>query len=901
MAETTKNSSHLIINVRDGFFHTMLSYRVKPDADLVTKIHDKLHLLAPNAGKSVSQVNQLLDSSPFPEGFKRDQSTLNSSLRVFLDAFCLKDGVGWEGDGDAKNGGFVGAVRLSPVFVPLFSATEIVTANSELAQQGSGKGSVGQMIGLAHKDMQDNVLLELIIARELHLMSKTSRKTNGIKALFPCSYIFPLFRNEDVWKAASSLPKTASALTNAKAKQAMEQMGISYEAISPELRDGTLTVDAVWQFFTQFQGIKLYDRGEERFQVAAAANAIIGVIDEVRSNVAESKFHDLVMGSSQMYELAGFMSQLNMSNYTPILASHHVSNVFQLAELKHSRADAIVQSIAEYGVRASDKSTLPIELSKVWSAIQAAQSSPLAKPLNDRFRNFIDREASFVTIFASSSLFDIILSKKVALVLIFLFGAALFFQYALIWVHRSHQLITHKLVGVPIILFMLSCFLAAFHTPRLGRYCLVLAFFIWAGLDTASMIIMMDSAINKNCHLCNPADFPSDASNIQIVFFQLNNFIFLWIIAFCLAMKQQYTMLFGSVGVMIYYFVYFPVMGYPFILRKWGFSDVFNSAIFWFGTIFIMKSFQYIGNRRAQSIYQQNSKNVEDAYQELRETEIKNKSWFGQLVIRPASESQPSQSTCYRIFARKQQNSKQMSGTDMVVYVPERDQCSSSNSGENQRENTQLLAQTTPTAQSASEAMTLGKSPKIVNIPGMFSTERTLQGDVLQEQSSFEKLIKDAEFINDAFQDWVSSWLSGGPDFDAVQKYFFSPTEAFGPDQFDRSFCNLSRKLERGGITTKSASENLSENRSEEGVSYEPQPIEGKLIRGPLKHVDRAIAKASTLFATSTSLSELPFLNFVPGNSRCLSHCITTGAPCVFRRFQEVDGHREVLCCCCHT
>jgi hypothetical protein len=389
-------------------------YRVNTDAELVAKIHDKLHLLAPNAGKNVSHVNHLLDS-PYPEGFKRDDSTLNSSLHVFLDVCCLRDGAGWEGDGDAKSGGFVGAVRLSPVFVPIFSAIEIVTESTESAPKGSGKGSIGQMIKLAHEDTQDNVLLELIIARELHLISKKNSKSNS-KFLFPCSYIFPLFR-QDIWKcgAASSLPKIASALTNEKAKKVMKQMDIPDEVISEELRNGTLTVHAVWEFFTQFQGIKLYDRGEERFQVVAAANAIIGVIDEVRNFVAESKFHDLAMNSSQMHELSGFMSELNMSNYTPILAIHHISNVFQLAELKQSRADAVVQSIAEYGVRASDKSTLPVELLKVGSAIHAAQSSPLAKPLDDRFRNFIDRDASVVTILSHSSLIDIMLSKKIAL------------------------------------------------------------------------------------------------------------------------------------------------------------------------------------------------------------------------------------------------------------------------------------------------------------------------------------------------------------------------------------------------------------------------------------------------------------------------------------------------------
>ena len=191
----------------------------------------------------------------------------------------------------------------------------------------------------------------------------------------------------------------------------LKQMGILDETISEELRNETLTVHAVWQFFTQFQGIKLYDLGQERFQVAAAASAIIGVIDEVRKNLAESKFHDLNVNSSQMYELSEFMLQQNMSNYTPILAIHHICNVFQLAELKQSRAraDPIIQSIAEYGVRASDKSTLPVELSKVGVLVDAAQSSPFAKPLDDRYLNFIDRDAAFLTILSSSSLIDIAL------------------------------------------------------------------------------------------------------------------------------------------------------------------------------------------------------------------------------------------------------------------------------------------------------------------------------------------------------------------------------------------------------------------------------------------------------------------------------------------------------------
>ena len=90
MEESKKTSSRLVIDARDGFFHAMLSYRVATDAELITKIHDKLHLLAPSAEKNGSQANRLLDS-PFPldAGFKRDPSTLNSSLHVFLDAYVM--------------------------------------------------------------------------------------------------------------------------------------------------------------------------------------------------------------------------------------------------------------------------------------------------------------------------------------------------------------------------------------------------------------------------------------------------------------------------------------------------------------------------------------------------------------------------------------------------------------------------------------------------------------------------------------------------------------------------------------------------------------------------------------------------------------------------------------------
>jgi hypothetical protein len=96
------DACNMVIEPRDGFFHAMLSYRVNTDQDFVSKLHDKIHLLAPVGEKG-------WHASAYPAGFRRDESVMNSSVCVFQDAHCLRDGMGWEGDGGIKNGGFIGA------------------------------------------------------------------------------------------------------------------------------------------------------------------------------------------------------------------------------------------------------------------------------------------------------------------------------------------------------------------------------------------------------------------------------------------------------------------------------------------------------------------------------------------------------------------------------------------------------------------------------------------------------------------------------------------------------------------------------------------------------------------------------------------------------------------------
>jgi hypothetical protein len=845
------------IDPHEGLFHAMLSYRVNPDADLVTKIHDKLHLLSPPISvKGGPQENQLNDSPQFPKEFNRDVSTLKSSLNVFLDALCLRDGMPWEGDGGAK-GGFIGAVRLSPLFVPLLSVQ--VGANGELVH----RGSVGQMIDLARQDMQDNVLLEFIIARELYLLSKTSR----FKSLSPCSFILPLFRDEQIWQAASRLPKTASAITNAKALEVVKQMNVPVSAISEDLKNGTLTVYAVWEFMTQFQGIKLYEHGKERFQVLEAAKTILGVaevvnnevtnlgfdnstlnfaqindrfhansqlvhdvINSVKHDVADLKLDELNKNSSQMYELSDFMLKQNMSHYTAILARHRITNVFLLADLMHIKEDVVVKSIAEEGVRATEKSTLPVELLRIRSAIHAAQSSPFAKSLNDRFLNFIDRDASFVTMLSSSSLFDILLSKKFSVWLLFLFCAAWF----IIAVVGSLQGGYFRFFIIPWIIFMLACLVSLSHSPRWGRYLLAIGFCCFAGEDIVRFSFSVNRFLNGDCAVDSAqcTQMYSELSNIQKIMMLPTGWFWYLCMAFCVLFRQQFTLPILFISNCIWLCIVCPIIGYSVVIRMWG-PGFLLSPLSYLTAFLILKVLQYIGNKRAQLIYKRNSSYVEDAYKVLLNAKKENGSFFGKLLSTLPSEAH---APLFGIFSRCRPVSGFSTEVSLIEIDSSQDQHSASNSSRNH------------SSDEHASAVVL----KTISISDMFKTERLLQGYLLQPHHSFENLIQDAEFINDAFQEWVSSWISDGPDFDDVQKYLYQPVQPeknktadqhnaepkhSTTKRVDDSFLCLSCKtdFDKG---TKSEIENRRK------AEFRPK---GTCIRGPLKHVDRAIAKVRVL------------------------------------------------------
>jgi hypothetical protein len=605
-------SQVLRINARNGFFHAMLSYRRNPDQDFVTKIHDKTHLLNSGALRRQSaDSTRALDSFPWPKAFQRHETVRSSPLRLFQDSYCLKDGNRWEGDGRTNSGGFLGALRLSVVFAPVFSA-----------QQQNGNilsvGSVGQMIGLDQQDKQDNVLLELIVARELHLLGKQCKS----KALFPCSCILPLFRNECVWDASNLLPKSPSAKTNQKALNIMELIGLQAH-ISEELRNGSLTVADVWFFFSQFQGVKLYDHGSEQYQLEAAASSILSVVKDVMS---EFVFRDSDMNCAQLYELFDFLSSQNIPHYTSILASHNITSVQQLAHIFEHSSDKLYHLIAEDGNRLAHDSSLACELTKLRSAAAAAKTSAMSKPLDTRFRNFVDSDASFVTALQSSSFVDILLSKKLLLVVFSVLIAigATICLLQLIFPNSDDFLVINRFnqdssffglaIGIYGVKALALC-AALFVSPRSGRYVFSFAVFLWFLLSSWKYGVSVYSAVYGECELCSSRDEAIVArKSVTLNILQQPCWPLVFALSCILMLFKQ------RLFVPVVLFAFFIVVMVPTCtsLYAGGSLNIIPFIIFYLALYMLFRSFVYIGNRRARQIYEHNSKTINAKFEDMK-------------------------------------------------------------------------------------------------------------------------------------------------------------------------------------------------------------------------------------------------------------------------------------------
>ncbi len=399
------------------FFHVMISYRVSTEAPLARKMFDRLLL---NSFKRIPEVGL----SQWPDGFSNEKFRPGHA-NVFLDQVCLKTGESWKHSDEG--GGFVGALLKSLIFVPLLSwkvETDKSQDVSNALQMKAFTGSVGEMVARYSGakplgafvdpdpakrpfcDDVDNVLLELILAMELHAHMKLNHK--GAACMHPCLRMFPIL--VDKFPDFNQLPDLVSDKTYTEASKHLEPFGI-HVPVSGKKE----TVRGVVKFFFEVQAVVFSDLGKEDFALDAVCSQIISSVCGIVSKIDPLSLFE---SKPLCTELHSFLSKRNCSYMTRILAANSITSLRQLSFLTHQNA---IYVLAEQCSSVSSKSAIA-ELTTLTRMIEESKQDEASWLLSVRLDRFIDKNASFQTVIKSSSGVLISCAQKSWLTIYFLLG-----------------------------------------------------------------------------------------------------------------------------------------------------------------------------------------------------------------------------------------------------------------------------------------------------------------------------------------------------------------------------------------------------------------------------------------------------------------------------------------------
>jgi len=374
--------SSLMKRPDDELFHCMVSYRVNTDAARACAIHNGLHFKALNAKKKLD----LFVMAKYPAGFNRPREAKQSWLNIFLDKSCLQDSKDWADEG------FISAILKSLTIIPILSwETEKKMAPNGESEIEIHKGSVGGLAAHNKDSPVDNVLLELVLAKELHcVLQAFAKASNQNDTLYPCMHIFPIFV-QDLFAKLSTLSDDAPQKTLAKASAVLESVGIhTDEAFRKQ------SVKSIMQYFTKLQGVKYFEYG---LHDNANEQVVSRIWDHFKKQSTDFDIDRFRLGSFSENnphgsELLQFLLASDAGYLSQFLMKHAITSVAMLADVR-LRDDEVRNLALE--VATACKRPLLAETVKIVRILNAAAESQLARPLQQRLDDFVDTDASILT------------------------------------------------------------------------------------------------------------------------------------------------------------------------------------------------------------------------------------------------------------------------------------------------------------------------------------------------------------------------------------------------------------------------------------------------------------------------------------------------------------------------
>jgi hypothetical protein len=503
----------------EGMFHVFISYRAAEfECGWVSKLYDTICLKATSSQREGRGV-PLMERTKFPDLFNCDAFAQQKILNIFWDKACLADGYRWEGDGSKTGGGFIGAILQSMVFIPVLSSY-VDEKNVEKT-----KGSIGQLLN-ANDDIQDNVLVEFIVAKFLNEYGRSS----GDSSLFPCSVVLPLILHEKVFSDSGKLGESISMASNTKAFNVLKAAGYNPPPemtnphyLDPVAKQHPWSIRSVVKFFTAFQGVLTWKCGEGDRDVTECSRRIMASILK-KLSACKALTLQLENNNPLALELRQFIENGFMGHYMCCLNGHGVKSIRALSQLD----EFCVQEISTEMALALNKSTVE-QRCKLKQLVLDAKGSTRAQPLNTRLETFFDQDASWSTALTSTCAVDLLMRRQLFLfimiaapLLMITTGVYLLLTpvtYSRVFPSKVEpEAHTHRNISTAVLMIAAAiglgpiCIVCSYAgSPRKGRYALAYAVYLACFLVTIAGFYADDA----NMDYCRFNSFENDANSIQ--------------------------------------------------------------------------------------------------------------------------------------------------------------------------------------------------------------------------------------------------------------------------------------------------------------------------------------------------------------------------------------------------
>jgi hypothetical protein len=241
-------------------------------------------------------------------------------------------------------------------------------------------------------DKADNVLIEFMLARALHLILSTNSSPH------PCKIILPVFVDDiSVVLATSRCLSTEVSIESGKEvkKCLLEILKIGQLSPAQEKKLIEVSVKDAVLFFCSFQGCQLF-KGESRSMTMEAKAQLVcsSIFSIVGIEAAQEHY---VSNNPLAHELLDFINQKDLGHIGRSLVKFDVTSLQTFSNLSLKSIETIANDSREISKKSEVR-----EISDITSAICAAKASPLVMPVSQRLATFEDKDASFMTIIYST-------------------------------------------------------------------------------------------------------------------------------------------------------------------------------------------------------------------------------------------------------------------------------------------------------------------------------------------------------------------------------------------------------------------------------------------------------------------------------------------------------------------